>query len=290
MLILYRLEKKSMKRIITMQDISCIGKCSLTVALPILSAMGIETAILPTAILSTHTMFKGFTFHDLTNEIQPILDHWKKEQFHFDAIYTGYLGSFEQLNIAKNMIEQKEENTIVVIDPCMADSGKLYTGFTNEFVQGMKEYCSNANIICPNITEACLLLEQPYLETYTEQQIQSMLKQLCLLGSNTAIITGISFDENTIGAYAYDSTKDEYYFYKTKKEPVSFHGTGDIWASTFTGALINGKNINDAIVIACEYVRECIHVTLQEENHNIYGTNFEQAIPYLIQLLKEKQK
>ncbi len=276
-----------MKRIITMQDISCIGKCSLTVALPILSTMGIETAILPTAILSTHTMFKGFTFHDLTNEIQPILDHWKKEQFHFDAIYTGYLGSIEQLQIAKNMIDKKDENSIVIIDPCMADSGKLYTGFTNEFVQGMKEYCSNANIICPNITEAYLLLNQPYQENYTEQKIQQMLKQLCALGSNTAIITGISFNEDTIGAYAYDSTQNTYHFYKTRKEPVSFHGTGDIWASTLTGALMNGKSIESSIKIACEYVRECIHLTLQEENHNIYGTNFELAIPYLIQLLRE---
>ncbi len=278
-----------MKRIITMQDISCIGKCSLTVALPILSAMGIETAILPTAILSTHTMFKGFTFHDLTNEIQPILDHWKKEQFHFDAIYTGYLGSFEQLNIAKNMIAQKDKNSIVLIDPCMADSGKLYTGFTNEFVQGMKEYCSNANIICPNITEACLLLGHPYHENYTEQEIQQMLKELCMLGSDIAILTGISFDKETIGAYAYDASQNAYHFYKTKKEPVSFHGTGDIWASTLTGALVNGKTIKTAIMIACEYVRESIHLTLQEENHNIYGTNFEQAIPYLIQLLGERK-
>lgn len=278
-----------MKRIITMQDISCIGKCSLTVALPILSAMGIETAILPTAILSTHTMFKGFTFHDLTNEIQPILDHWKKEQFHFDAIYTGYLGSFEQLNIAKNMIAQKDKNSIVLIDPCMADLGKLYTGFTNEFVQGMKEYCSNANIICPNITEACLLLGHPYHENYTEQEIQQMLKELCMLGSDIAILTGISFDKETIGAYAYDASQNAYHFYKTKKEPVSFHGTGDIWASTLTGALVNGKTIETAIMIACEYVRESIHLTLQEENHNIYGTNFEQAIPYLIQLLGERK-
>jgi pyridoxine kinase len=276
-----------MKRIITMQDISCIGKCSLTVALPILSAMGIETAILPTAVLSTHTMFKGFTFHDLTNEIQPILDHWKKEQFHFDAIYTGYLGSFEQLNIAKNMIDSMP-NSLVIVDPCMADSGKLYTGFTNEFVEGMKELCSKADIICPNITEACLLLNKPYQETYTEETIKEMLKELCQFGSNISIITGISFDDNSIGAYAYDVRDNSYHFYTTKEEPQHFHGTGDIWASTITGALVNGKDIDEAIRIACEYVRECIHQTLLEENHNIYGTNFEQAIPYLIELTKTK--
>ncbi len=277
-----------MKRIITMQDISCIGKCSLTVALPILSAMGIETAILPTAVLSTHTMFKGFTFHDLTNEIQPILDHWKKEGFHFDAIYTGYLGSFEQLNIAKNMIDSMDDRPLVIVDPCMADSGKLYTGFTKEFVEGMKSLCQKADIICPNITEASLLLNRPYQEHYTEETVKVMLKELCQLGCNISIITGISFDDHSIGAYAYDASKDSYTFYSTKEEPQHFHGTGDIWASTITGALVNGKDINEAIKIASEYVRECIHLTLQEENHNIYGTNFEQAIPYLIDLTKAK--
>ena len=199
-----------MKRIVTMQDISCIGKCSLTVALPIISAMGIETAILPTAVLSTHTMFKGFTFHDLTNELEPIISHWKKEEFTFSAIYTGYLGSMEQIAIAKHFIDTTEGNPLVIVDPCMADAGKLYTGFTLEFVEEMKRLCEKADIICPNITEACLLLHQPYKESFSEEEIKKMLKKLCKFGSQKAIITGVSLQENSIGAYGYDADNDAY--------------------------------------------------------------------------------
>jgi pyridoxine kinase len=128
----------NMKRIVTIQDISCVGKCSLTVALPIISAMGVETAVVPTAVLSTHTAFKDFTFRDLTEDISPIAEHWKKETIDFDAIYTGYLGSFEQLNLVSKFIDDfKTEKNIVFIDPVMADNGKLYPGFTQEFADKM---------------------------------------------------------------------------------------------------------------------------------------------------------
>ena len=207
-----------MKRIVTMQDISCIGKCSLTVALPIISAMGIETAILPTAVLSTHTMFKGFTFHDLTNELEPIISHWEKEGFTFSAIYTGYLGSMEQIAIAKHFIDTTEGNPLVIVDPCMADAGKLYTGFTLEFVEEMKHLCEKADIICPNITEACLLLHQPYKESFSEEEIKKMLKELCKFGSQKAIITGVSLQENSIGAYGYDANTNTYTYYFTEEE------------------------------------------------------------------------
>lgn len=274
-----------MKRIVTMQDISCIGKCSLTVALPIISAMGIETAILPTAVLSTHTMFKGFTFHDLTNELEPIISHWKKEEFTFSAIYTGYLGSMEQITIAKHFIDTTEGNPLVIVDPCMADAGKLYTGFTLEFVEEMKHLCEKADIICPNITEACLLLHQPYKESFSEEEIKKMLKELCKFGSQKAIMTGVSLQENSIGAYGYDANTITYTCYFTEEETQHFHGTGDIWASTLTGCLVNGKSLQESIQIACDFVKESIHLTLQEENHNIYGVNFEQAIPSLIKQL-----
>lgn len=273
-----------MKRIVTMQDISCIGKCSLTVALPILSAMGIETAILPTAILSTHTMFQHFTFHDLTNEIEPILSNWKKENFTFQAVYTGYLGSMEQLEIASKLIEENK-NACIIVDPCMADSGKLYTGFTKQFVKGMKQLTNKADIICPNITEAFYLLDKTYHEDYTEQEIRNMLKELCEAGTKTAIITGVSFQKGKVGAYAYQSEKGTWHAYYTSEEPEHFHGTGDIWASCLTGSLVLGKSIDQAIQIACDFVKLSIHKTLQEENHNIYGVNFEQAIPELIQML-----
>ena len=153
-----------MKRIVTIQDISCVGKCSLTVALPIISAMGVEAAIIPTAVLSTHTMFKGFTFRDLTSDIEPIMEHWKNEGFKFDAIYTGYLGSFEQIELMHRLIaEFKGPKTKVIVDPCMADNGKLYPGFTPEFAKAMAGLCAEADIILPNLTEASFMLGEPYV-------------------------------------------------------------------------------------------------------------------------------
>ena len=144
-----------MKRIVTIQDISCVGKCSLTVALPIISAMGIETAVIPTAVLSTHTAFKNFTYRDLTGDLPKIAKHWKQEKFNFDGIYTGYLGSIEQIDILKEFFKQfKTPNNFIFIDPVMADNGKLYAGFDEKFVREMKELCKMADIIVPNLTEA----------------------------------------------------------------------------------------------------------------------------------------
>ena len=274
-----------MKKIATMQDVSCVGKCSLTVALPIISSMGIETAVIPTAVLSTHTMFEGFTFHDLTREIEPIFNHWKKEGFTFDALYTGYLGSFEQLDLAKELFNTFGENSLKLVDPCMADNGKLYPGFTVEFARAMKDVCACADIICPNLTEASFLLDIPYTTSYDEEYVKDILKQLTDLGCKKAVLTGISLEEGKLGAYSYDSINDEYYYYQNDEEPKHFHGTGDIWASTLCGALVNNKSFEEAIQIACDYVKECIRLTLLEDNHNEYGVNFEEAIPYLIKKL-----
>ncbi|MCR5230372.1 MAG: pyridoxamine kinase [Solobacterium sp.] len=274
-----------MKKVVTMQDISCVGKCSLTVALPILSAMGIETAVIPTAVLSTHTMFQGFTFHDLTDEIVPVMEHWKKEGFRFDAVYTGYLGSFRQLDCAAKLFEDFGKDGLKIVDPCMADNGKLYPGFTPEFAREMAKLCGKADIICPNMTEASFLLDIPYVTSYDETYVRDVLKKLTALGSKKAVITGISLDGETLGAYAYDSEADRYLSYFTEEEARHFHGTGDIWASTMCGALVNGKSFDESIAIACDYVKECIHVTLEEPDYNTYGVNFEQAVPSLIRRL-----
>ena len=267
-----------MKRIATMQDISCVGKCSLTVALPIISAMGIETAIMPTAVLSTHTMFKGFTFLDLTSQIEPIMDHWEKEGFKFDALYTGYLGSFEQLSLAASFFERFGKGVLKLVDPCMADNGKLYPGFTPQFARAMRDLCAKADVICPNMTEASFLLDIPYRENYDEEYCRSVLRQLTDIGAKRAVITGVSFENGKLGAYAYDSEKDEYLCYFNNEEPQHFHGTGDIWASVFLGASALGKPFLEAMEIACDFVKESIRLTLLEENHNEYGVNFEQAL------------
>lgn len=278
-------EEVPMKKVVTMQDISCVGKCSLTVALPLISASGIETAVIPTAVLSTHTMFSGFTFHDLTDQIRPVMDHWEKEGFSFEAVYTGYLGSFEQLGLAEELF-RRFGSGLKLVDPCMADNGKLYAGFSGEFPAAMKKLCDKADIICPNLTEASFLLGIPYNEKYTEEEIRDILRRLTENGAAKAVITGVSLKENEIGAYAYDRTSDSFFSYFTEEEPQHFHGTGDIWASVFCAGLVNGKSFMDAVKAACDYVKETIRVTLAEPGHNTYGVNFEQTIPYLTDLMK----
>ncbi|MBQ1326123.1 MAG: pyridoxamine kinase [Solobacterium sp.] len=276
-----------MKKVVTMQDISCAGRCSLTVALPIISAMGVECAVIPTAVLSTHTKYKHFSFKDLTDEIGTILDHWKQEDFRFDAVYVGYLGSLEQLDLAKRLFAEFGGDALKLADPAMGDNGRLYSGISEEFAGEMRRLCADADIIVPNLTEAAYLLNEPYLgNDYTEEQIKETLKKLTGLGCRMALLTGISFEQGKIGAYGYDSAADSYVGYFTNEQPEHFHGTGDIWASTFTGAIARGKTMDEALKIASDYTAEVIRVTIQEPGHNDYeGVCFEKAIPYLIDQL-----
>lgn len=273
-----------MKRIVTVQDISCVGKCSLTVALPIISAMGTEAAVLPTAVLSTHTMFKGFTFCDLTDEIEPISSHWKKENMDFDAVYTGYLGSARQIALTKDLISKfKGEDTLVLVDPAMADGGRMYTGFEKSFALEMATLCSVADIIVPNLTEASFMLGEEYVaEGYDEEYIKDMLKKLTSLGCKTAVITGISFEKDKLGVMSYDSESGEYFSYFRERIPESFHGTGDVFASTFLGALMRERSIGDSLKIATDFTVECIKATLGNPQERKYGVNFEEEIPYLV--------
>lgn len=279
-----------MKRIVTIQDISCVGKCSLTVALPIISAMGVEASVVPTAVLSTHTQFKGFTFRDLTDDIDLISDHWKNEKIGFDAIYTGYLGSFRQLEIVSKFFDDyKTPENLIVIDPVMADDGKLYHGFTVEFAKRMAELCGKADIIIPNMTEASFMLGVEYIESgYDEAYIKDILVKLCGLGAKKAVLTGVSFDPAQLGVMSYDSETGKFFSYYREKLNVTYHGTGDIYASTCVGALMNGFSLNESLAIAVDYTVESIRKTMEDENARFYGVNFEEAIPYLIDTLRIK--
>ncbi len=276
-----------MKRIMTIQDISCIGKCSLTVALPIISAIGIETAIVPTAVLSTHTHFKGFTFRDLTDDLDPIKDHWKKEGFSFDAIYTGYLGSLRQVDLVLDYFRTfRTASTITVVDPVMADNGKLYAGFDESFARKMLSLCSEADIILPNLSEASLLLGEPYPgEDASWETSRSLLKKLAGLGCKVAVITGVTLKDGSFGCMAYDNQTGTFSEYGNEKIPFKCHGTGDIFASTFTGALVKGKNIQDALRIAADYTGACIRNSCNDPDRVDYGVNFESEIPYLLKLI-----
>ena len=269
----------------TIQDVSCVGKCSLTVALPIISAAGVEAGVLPTAVLSTHTAFPKFTFCDLTSEIRSISDTFLELGIDFDAIYTGYLGSFEQLSLVSDFIDRFKSKAKVVIDPVMADNGKLYHGFTEEFAKSMAKLCAKADLIIPNLTEASFMLGIPYNPEYDEEYIKSVLKQLTDLGAKCAALTGIGFNDSEIGVYCYDSEKDEYYHYFNEKLPALFHGTGDIYASAALGAMMRGFDVFESLSIAVDFTLMCMKKTLADKDHRFYGVNFEEALPYYIKRL-----
>lgn len=272
-----------MKRIVTIQDISCVGKCSLTVALPIISAMGIETAVIPTAVLSTHTAFKNFTYRDLTGDLPKIAKHWKQEKFDFDGIYTGYLGSIEQIDMLKEFFKQfKTPDNFIFIDPVMADNGKLYAGFDANFVKEMKKLCKMADIIVPNLTEASYMLEKEYKEIYSEQEIKDILIELSNLGPKYVVLTGVSFKDNKLGVMSYNKETNEFFTYFKEKISAKYHGTGDIFASTLVGAITNNNTLEEGLKIAVDYVWETINDTYKTNKKDAYGVNFETKIPYLI--------
>ena len=276
------------KRILTIQDISCIGQCSLTVALPIISAFGIETCILPSAILSTHTAgFKGFTCLNFTEEFKKIIAHWEKEKINFNAFYTGYLLNKEQINIIKEIFNKFSinNNSLKIIDPVMGDNGKLYPGFDLNFAQAMKSLCLNADIILPNLTEACLLTGYEYKEKYDEEYILNLIKKLEELKVKIIILTGIGYDENTTGVIVVENGKTKYY--KHRKIPKSYHGTGDVYSSVFVGSYLKGMNAYDSACAAADFVVECIEYTIKDTSH-WYGVKFEPLLTNFIIGLKNK--
>ena len=280
----------STTRVLTIQDVSCFGQCSLTVALPILSAMGIETAIIPSAVLSTHTGgFTGFTFRDLTEDLPAISAHWKKENIAFDAFYTGYVGSKKQLGYIKDIVTtNRKETSLFIVDPVMADNGKLYYGFDEAFAAEMAAFLKGADVILPNLTEAAFLLKEKYVgEDYDQAYIEGLLRRLSALSGGNVVLTGVSFSEDKLGVAAYDKATDSVHYYFENRIPGSFHGTGDVYASAFTGALVSGKSLNDAADLAVDFTVQAIKKTLPDRAEHWYGVKFEQAIPYLIGRLQK---
>lgn len=278
---------KDYPRVLTVQDISCFGQCSLTVALPIISACGAETCVLPSAVLSTHTCgFSGYTFRDLTSDMPLIERHWQKENISFDAVYTGYLGSAEQigyvLDIAKNCLN---DGGLLIVDPAMADNGKLYPGFDAAFVEEMKKLAAKADFLLPNLTEACLLTGAEYKTEYDENYIKSVAEKLCSLGAKTVVLTGVGYKEEKTGVVI--ASADEYYYYEHEKLSDGCHGTGDIYASAFTGALVRGINARKAAEIAANYVLCCIKATAGDPSHK-YGAKFEKALFNLISAVQKE--
>lgn len=269
------------KRILTIQDISCIGQCSMTVALPILSVCGHETCILPSKLLSTHT--GGFgkpVVRDLGENLTDICRHWQQAGITFDAIYTGYLGSIEAIEAAGMIMDTMlAPGGRIIVDPAMADHGKLYSGFDRDYAGAMIGLCDRADVILPNITEAAMMMGMDYQQDFEENYITRLLDGL---EGRNVILTGVGYTPEETGVavqYGHDRMH-----YPHKKIGKSYHGTGDIFAACFTGAWMQGLEIFDAVKVAADFTCRCIENTYREPAH-WYGVKFETALPDLQRML-----
>ncbi len=269
------------KKLLTMQDLSCVGQCSLTVALPILSAYGIETGVLPTAVLSNHTMFKGWSYLDLTPEIDNIFSHWEGNGFRFDAFLLGYLGKPCLMKVAEKCFDKfSADEAKIIIDPVFGDNGKLYPAFDANYVNEMRSLLKRADIILPNVTEACFLTGTEYKSEHDDEYIKSLAEKLFAITGGIVVITGVE-SKDRIGEFIlYEavrgkktSLRGEYVM--LKKEPQKRHGTGDIFASVFTANYLNGKSIADCCYEASQFVIDCLKAT---DGEHFYGVNFERVL------------
>lgn len=268
---------------VAIHDISGFGKCSLTVALPILSAMGIETLAMPTALLSSHTGIEGYTYLDLTDEMPLFHKHWKNLNLKFDSIYSGFLGSKKQIKIVSEFIENfKDDNTIVLVDPAMADNGKMYPTFDMDFSKEMTKLCKKADIIIPNITEALFMLGREYIcGPYTKEYIEEILKSLSDMGPKQIVLTGVSFKDNELGAACYDAKTGIINYAFSPYVDRYFHGTGDIFASVVLSSLLNGKQLDESVKISVNFIYKCLLISDYSDKKSIYGVNFESCLPAL---------
>lgn len=279
------------KRVAAIHDISGFGRCSLTVALPILSAAGIETSVVPTAVLSTHTGgFTGFTYRDLTEDIPAIARHWKSLDLQFDALYSGFLGSFEQLDLVEELFSTfKTPDNLILVDPVMADNGELYKIFPSTFPAGMKRLCSRADLLIPNITEALLLLDEPYHPgPYTQTYIEDLLRKLSQIGPKKIVLTGVHFGDQDLGVATYELEEngtEHLHCIMAPRIPGYYHGTGDVFGSALLGAWLNGFSLPDAARIAVDYTTGSIRRTYAAQSDLRYGVLFEKELPLFIKSL-----
>lgn len=280
-----------MKRILTVQDISCVGKCSLTVALPVISAMGVECCVLPTAALSTHTAFENFKCTDLTHCISPFSQVWKKEGIDFDCVYTGYLASKQQLSKVCE-VARDFGKALLFVDPAMGDFGRLYKGFADDFPTEMAKLCATADFIVPNLTEACALLGIPYSDTFSDGDIRDIAKRLCDGGAKQAAITGYSTSENNLGIVKYDSESGTFFTHLCERVETGqpYHGTGDLFSSVCVGAIVSGVCPDDAFALAAEFTADCVRRTQANTNRRWYGVDFEYMLGELPDLVKDARK
>lgn len=273
---------KKLKRIAAIHDLSCLGKCSLTVALPVISASGVECACIPTAVLSTHTgEFEGFTFRDMSEEMLPIAEHWQRENIEFDGIYSGYLASAEQEKMLENVIDKiKSEKTKIIVDPVMADNGKYYADLGDEMCVAFRRLCKKADIITPNVTEAAFLTDTEYCSAVHEDSyIDRLMHGLGSYCHGIIAITGVRPSENTVGIAVLNVSTGESHLMTRPAAPGVFHGAGDLFASAFSALLVRGASLKDACGIALSLVRDSIERTVKRGSPRKLGVDFEGALP-----------
>jgi len=270
------------KRVIAINDISSFGKCSLTVAISILGAAGLETCAVPTAVLSAHTGFKGYTFCDLTENILPSANHWQSMGLLFDGIYSGYLGSKEQVKSVEKVMDMFDVD-IKLVDPVMGDDGMLYDGFDESFPEEMKKLIKRADVIVPNVTESCLLTGVPYKEEHSKEYINGLIKELQKICDASIVITGINSKEDKISTAICENGTITYI--ENQKQRAIYSGTGDVFASTFMAALMGGQDTVSAAKLSAEFVGECIELTKAVSSERHYGINFELNTKSLLEKL-----
>lgn len=276
------------KKVAAIHDISGFGKCSLTVALPILSAAGIETSVMPTAVLSTHTGGLGTcSYRDLTEDMRGFAAHWKSLNLSFDALYTGYLGSEQQIGVVSDVIDEfRTGETLVMVDPVMADNGKLYTACTPGMARGMRELCKKADLIVPNLTEAAFLLgEEFYDGPYDRAYIEGMLQRLSRMGPRMVVLTGVWFSPTLLGAAGLDRETGRVTYAFSPRIEGFYHGTGDIFGSALLAGLLGEMGLRDAMQLAVDFTCGSIRRTREAGTDRRYGVNFEAGLPRFMEEL-----
>ena len=269
------------KKVAAVHDLSGMGRVSLTVVIPVLSTMGFQVCPLPTAVLSNHTQYPSFSFLDLTDEMPRIIAEWEKLGVQFDAIYTGYLGSPRQVHIVSDFIDSfRQPDSLVMIDPVLGDNGKLYANFDMDMVKEMQQLIKKADVITPNMTELFYLLDMPYKDYLTDEELKTYLRQLSESGPEIVIVTSVPVvgDANKTSVYAYNREGDRYWKITCSYLPAHYPGTGDTFTSVVTGALLQGDSLPVALDRAAQFILQGIRATFGYEYDNREGILLEKVL------------
>lgn len=272
-----------MKKIAAIHDLSGYGRASLTVAIPILSYMGYQVCPLPTAILSAHSEYENFRSFDLTDQMQPIIDHWKELHLHFDALYSGYLASTRQMDIVEHFFRDfRDKDNFILVDPVLGDHHQLYPGMNPQMVEGMRQLCSYAKVITPNLTEAAFLLNRKITGEISQKEAREWCRELSLLGPDYCIITSApSGNHRNIATLAYNKSDGRMWQVCSDYVPATYPGTGDAFASVITGCLLHGDSLPEAIERAVHFINMGIKATFGYDHNPLDGMNQEKVLQYL---------